>query len=76
DRPGKDSEGKKLARELLDGFESAMDNDLDTGRALRKVFSVSRRIEGMLSQGKIGASEAGDIVDAMERIDSVLGLFS
>ncbi len=67
--------GKAIAARLLEGFESAMDRDLDTGRAFRHIFREFSGIKRLLRKGRLSKSDAKHIERAMERIDSVLGVF-
>ncbi len=65
--------GKKIAEKLVSGFESAMDDDLNTKLAFRRIFSLCADAEKKM--GKMGRHDARHIVKALERIDSVLNVF-
>jgi hypothetical protein len=52
-----------------------MDDDLDTGRAFRAIFRSFARIRPMLDAGNLDGADAAEIVRALRRIDSVLGVF-
>lgn len=67
--------GRALAERIISGFEAAMDDDLDTGLAFRKVFRVFRIVEMRISAKKLSEQDAEEILKAMGRIDSVLGVF-
>ncbi len=73
--PGDGRRGKAIARRLLDGFESAMDDDLNTKLAFRRIFAAMRDVEKLLREGKLSGSGARAICAAVGRIDSVLGVF-
>jgi cysteinyl-tRNA synthetase len=67
--------GKACAKRLIEGFEKAMDDDLDTGLAFRRVFRVFHEIEARMPAKELSRKDALAILDAMGRIDSVLGVF-
>jgi cysteinyl-tRNA synthetase len=64
--------GKRFAKKLLDGFENAMDDDLNTKLAFRRIFRVFQDIE---KDKKLTREDALAILSAMARIDEVLGVF-
>lgn len=70
-----DAKCEDLADGIIEGFESAMDDDLDTGLALRRVFSAFRKIGSLLKAGRIGPKGAKAVIKAMIKVDSVLCLF-
>lgn len=67
--------GKEMAVKLAASFERAMDDDLDTGRAFRSVFSAFDRVGARIGKGELSAADAKHIILAMRKIDSVLGVF-
>lgn len=67
--------GKQISNELRSGFENAMDDDLDTGLAFRRIFSIFNKIEKMLKEETLSKSDATAILLAMEKIDLVLWVF-
>jgi cysteinyl-tRNA synthetase len=69
------NEGRKIAARLIAGFEKAMDDDLDTGRAFAAIFSTCNAAEEKLKKGGLGANDAKRIIRALDRIDSVLKVF-
>ncbi|MCI0503199.1 cysteine--tRNA ligase [Candidatus Micrarchaeota archaeon] len=75
DSGGNGMAGSKIAGRLLSAFGKAMDDDLDTGRAFRAIFSAFARIEAMIRKDKLSREDAKAILSAMGRIDSVLGVF-
>ena len=62
-------------REMISGFESAMDADLNVPMALGALFGLIRRLNPRLVCGEVSESEASAILDALERIDPVLAVF-
>ncbi len=67
--------GERLAKRLLGGFESAMDDDLNTGLAFRRIFRIFRDIETDMKDGKLTRDDARRISSAMGKIEGVLGVF-
>ncbi len=67
--------GEALARKLLEGFEGAMDDDLNTRLALRRISAVFGEIAGLLRRRRMGRKDAAAVLAAMERIDSVMMIF-
>lgn len=72
---GDGKRGKAISRKLLRAFEGAMDNDLDTALAFRRIFREIEAARGLLEEGKLGSEDAREMVDSIEKIDSVLGVF-
>jgi len=72
---GAGGRGKAIAGKLLSGFESAMDNDLDTHLAYRRIFRILDSVEALLDSGRLSKRDAEAICGAMEKIDSVLWVF-
>jgi cysteinyl-tRNA synthetase len=72
---GDGKRGAAIARRLLDGFTLAMDDDLNTKLAFKRIFAVFRKLEPLLKAGKLKNRDAGMILGAMEKINGVLGVF-
>lgn len=72
---GNGKRGQEIARRMLGAFEAAMDDDLNTKLAFRRIFSQFRSIDVLLKAGKLTANDAKAIVGAMEKINGVLGVF-
>ncbi|MEW6722471.1 MAG: cysteine--tRNA ligase [Candidatus Micrarchaeota archaeon] len=66
--------GARIAAGLLAGFERAMDDDLNTKLALKRLFAVMGRVKELLRRGRLGGEDAKRIVRAAERVDAVLGI--
>jgi len=64
--------GRAIARKLLRGFEGAMDDDLDTGLALGRIFGIIREAGKLADAGKLSPADAKYIMGALEKIDRVL----
>ncbi|VVB98296.1 Cysteine--tRNA ligase [uncultured archaeon] len=63
-----------LARKLVSGFESAMDDDLNTRLAFKRIFRLLGNAEKLSASGKLLPQDARGIVRAIEKMDSVLGV--
>ncbi len=64
------------AQRLLVKFEQAMDDDLNTAEALASVFSVVKKVNSMIDDRALGTRTASDVIAALQRINSVLGVLS
>ncbi|MDD5340744.1 MAG: cysteine--tRNA ligase [Candidatus ainarchaeum sp.] len=73
--PGDGRRGQAIARRMLDGFEGAMDDDLNTKLAFKRIFTIFRNVDALLKAGKLTANDANAIIAAMKKINSVLGVF-
>jgi len=63
-----------LTRDLLSAFEAAMDDDLNTPEALASIFTFIKRTNALIDAGGLGSDAAALILDALQRINSVLGI--
>jgi len=63
-----------LAGDLLSAFEAAMDDDLNTPEALASVFIFIKRANALIDTGDLGSDAAASVLDALQRINSVLGV--
>lgn len=68
------SGGESLALKLLAQFERAMDDDLNTPKALTALFAVLKQANTLIDAGKLGEKGAAEMVKALRRVDSVLGV--
>ena len=68
--------GPGMSRRLLRGFEDAMDDDLNTRLAFRRIFRTIRCCGDSLEKGHLTPRCAREILGTMERIDRVLGVFN
>jgi len=62
------------SHELLHDFEEAMDDDLNTPKALSAIFTFAKMINGRIDSKAIKSDEASEVLLALERINSVLGI--
>ncbi|HWP43114.1 MAG TPA: cysteine--tRNA ligase [Blastocatellia bacterium] len=65
--------GEMVARARA-GFESGMNDDLNTSSALAAVFDLVRDINILLDSGDLGEEDRRAVLEFIERIDSVLGV--
>jgi cysteinyl-tRNA synthetase len=68
--------GSALADELLSDFEISMDDDLNTPRALAALFDFVRKANSSLDKASLGKEGATKLLDAMRRVNDVLGILS
>jgi cysteinyl-tRNA synthetase len=66
----------ELAKDLLAGFEEAMDDDLNTPKAFAAVFTAVKKANSLMDGGSLGAKGAKELAAALEKINSVLGVLS
>ncbi len=71
---GGPSEKGEVAKELLSGFEGAMDDDLNTPKAMAVLLTFVKNVNGMIDSSKLGQVDASDVLGALARINSVLGV--
>jgi cysteinyl-tRNA synthetase len=57
-----------------EGFESGMNDDLNTSKALAAVFELRRDVNTAMDSGEFGTSERTAVLELLARIDSVLGV--
>jgi cysteinyl-tRNA synthetase len=63
-----------LIARARDGFESGMDDDLNTSKALAALFELRRDTNTVMDAGEFGAGDREAVLELLERIDSVLGV--
>lgn len=71
---GEGRRGASLARKFLADFEKAMDDDLNTPKALAALFRFVKEANSMMDAGDVGRKGAMEMLGAMRRADSVLGI--
>jgi len=64
-----------LATRSLQAFESAMDDDLNTAAALAAIHDLVREVNTVLSAAGITDNGKAAVLDAVQKFDSVLGIF-
>ncbi|HVT45315.1 MAG TPA: cysteine--tRNA ligase [Thermoanaerobaculia bacterium] len=63
-----------LVEDLLAGFESAMDDDMNTAAALGALFTFIRDANIAIDEGAITAGDAGEMRAAVAKIDRVFDI--
>ena len=63
-----------LSDDFIRQFEEAMDDDLNTPKALSAVFAYVKRMNTLIDSGSVGPDEASRAIDALKRVNSVLGI--
>jgi cysteinyl-tRNA synthetase len=64
-----------LSKSLLEDFEEAMDDDLNTPRAFAVIFTFAKKVNSMIDSKEIGRDGASAVLAALERVNAVLGVF-
>lgn len=64
----------RLIKNVKKDFVEAMDDDLDIGKAIAKIFDFIREINKLIESGKIGEKNAKDCLMVIKRFDKVLGI--
>ena len=73
--PGSNERLHEAAERTLREFEEAMDNDLNTSVALAAIHNLSREVNTALARKQIKADNQRELLEAINRIDSVLNIF-
>jgi len=63
---------KRLASNLMAGFEENMNNDLDVKAAFDELFRIISELHGLMKRARLSAEDANDALSGLHRIDSVL----
>ncbi len=63
-----------LLEKTMDEFTLHLADDLNISPALAAIFEMVREVNSLCDQGKIGISEAEDVLDFLYKIDQVLGV--
>lgn len=63
-----------LLEKTMEQFRAHLADDLNISPALAALFDMVREVNALCDQGKIGISEAEDVLDFLARIDQVLGV--
>jgi len=72
---GSNAEVKALIEKSLTEFEAAMDDDLNTSVALAAIHNLVREINTVLAKDALKADDQKAVLEAIEKFDSVLGIF-
>lgn len=67
-------EGRKLAESIMDGFRKAMDDDFNSRDAIASLFQKLKEASALSGEGKLSRKGANDVLEAVRKINSVLGI--
>ena len=73
--PGSNDELHEAAQRALRDFEEGMDDDFNTSVALAAVHNLSREVNTALARKKVKADNQRELLEAIDRIDTVLNIF-
>jgi cysteinyl-tRNA synthetase len=73
-RPGASPRVQEVVARAREAFESGMNDDLNTSKALAAIFEMARDINISIDEGEFAAADRDGVIDLLERIDSVLGV--
>lgn len=65
-----------VAKRMLEGFQAAMDDDLNTSVALAAVFNLVNDVNPMIDAKTITEADRAAILEAVERVDGVFGVLA
>ena len=65
----------KAVREARNGFDEAMDDDLNLPEAMGEVFTALREVNRVLDHGNIAAATRDALRDLLAEVDDILGVF-
>jgi cysteinyl-tRNA synthetase len=72
---GSDENVRVLVEKSLAEFESALDDDLNTSQAFAAIHNLVREINTILAEDGLREDERRAVLAAIEKFDSVLGIF-
>jgi len=64
-----------LIQNAIADFEEAMDDDFNTAAALAAIHDLVREINTILAVGVLKSDDKAAVLDALDKFDSVLGIF-
>jgi cysteinyl-tRNA synthetase len=73
-QPGSHPRVQEMVTQARTGFESAMNDDLNTSGALAAVFDLVRDGNIAMDAGEFGAGDREGVFELLARVDSVLGV--
>jgi cysteinyl-tRNA synthetase len=72
---GEESEAAGRAiKTLFEGFTAEMDDDLNISGAMGRFFEFVHEVNPLIDAGKLSRRDGAAVMDALKRIDSVLGV--
>lgn len=76
DNPQSDALVQPVLEKTLISFAKALADDLNVSVALAAMFDMVREINGLCDNGQVNTQEAKNVIEMMQRFDTVLGLLS
>lgn len=74
-RKGEDSAAADgIIRQALSDFTSYINNDINTPAALESLCSLVQKLQRLLKKGRLGPGNARRAIEAIKKMDSVLGI--
>ncbi len=73
---GRSDEAKQAINSALQGFEAAMDDDLNVPGAMGVVFDLIKQVNMMIDAGDLHAADRQAIFEFLQQADSVLGIMT
>ena len=73
-----ENENKKISsiiKKAEKDFEKAMDDDLNISSALSVIFEFMKNVNTLIMESKVGKGNSKEIIEFMQKIDTVLGIF-
>ena len=64
----------KIIQKTKNGFDKAMDDDLNISVALSRIFEFVKEINTLMMQNKIGKNNSKKTIDLMHDFDKILGI--
>jgi cysteinyl-tRNA synthetase len=71
---GRASRSLQLTKSLLRGFEQAMDDDLNTPKALAALFGFQRKVNALIDAKSLSRGDYDLITGSLAKVDKVLGI--
>jgi cysteinyl-tRNA synthetase len=68
------AKSSKLTEEMTAQFQEAMDDDLNTPKALSVLFTYVKKMNTLIDSGSVTKEEAAEALASLRRVDSVLGV--
>lgn len=63
-------------QKAYDQFAGALADDLNISVALAALFDLIREVNGLCDEGKLGQSDAQQVIDLLKQFDTVLGILT
>jgi len=70
------AEREQLLYDLKTGFNTAMDDDLNISAALATIFTVVKKVNGLILKSQLHPQDASKIIDGFRSIDAVLNVLN